>query len=98
MQPRLRVCVFPSEIELLNLKPSILHSTTQTGRFMKVARIMKLGKLGFIFDMLSDFFNISPKAGPVPLRVRPPMSVHLHSAATTRVTGFRDQGFGKGGS
>ena len=59
---------------------------------MKVARIMKLGKLGFIFDMLSDFFNISPKAGPVPLRVRPPMSVHLHSAATTRVTGFRDLG------
>ena len=30
---------------------------------MKVLRLMKLGKLGRVVDMLSDFFNISPKAG-----------------------------------
>ena len=59
---------------------------------MKVARIMKLGKFGFIFDMLSDFFNISPKAGPVPRCVQPPVSVHVHTKATTRVSGLGVRG------
>ena len=56
-----RARVFVCVLVCVNIYTLCIHVVC--GRIMQVLRLMKLGKLGRVVDMLSDFFNISPKAG-----------------------------------